>query len=314
MAGGSKKVVYAAIGANGLIACAKFGAAMITGSAAMFSEAVHSTVDTGNQLLLLLGLHKAAKPADRAHPFGYSKELYFWSFVVALLIFAVGAGVSMYEGILKILDPHVVENPMVNFVVLGIAVVVEGVAWFIALKEFNRTRGRYSIPQAVRRTKDPAVLAVLLEDSAAMLGLMIAFAGVAGSYYLNMPVLDGVASVGIGLLLAAIAVILAIETKALLIGEAANPQVVADIRRLADDHAHVAEVNEILTMHLGPEDILVNLSLDFRNDIPAGAVESTVTDLERQVKEAMPQVRRIFIEVQSAKAHAEQLIQANMTV
>ncbi|WP_259780630.1 cation diffusion facilitator family transporter [Aestuariispira ectoiniformans] len=311
MAGGSKKVVFAAIGANAVIAAAKFTAAVVTGSAAMFSEAIHSTVDTGNQLLLLLGLYKAAKPADREHPFGYSKELYFWSFVVALLIFAVGAGVSIYEGIHKIIAPHAVENPLVNFVVLGIAAVVEGGAWLLALKEFNRTRGRYTIPQAVRRTKDPAVLAVLLEDSAAILGLVIAFGGVAGSYFLNMPVLDGVASVGIGLLLAAIAVVLAVETKALLIGEAASPEVVAAIRKLADQHAHVAEVNEILTMHLGPEDILVNLSLDFRNDIPAGMVESTVTELERQVKETMPQVRRIFIEVQSAKAHAEQVAQAD---
>lgn len=303
-------VVYAAIGANGLIACAKFAAAAITGSAAMFSEAIHSTVDTGNQLLLLLGLHKAAKPADREHPFGYSKELYFWSFVVALLIFAVGAGVSLYEGVHKILDPHAVESPMVNFIVLGIAVVVEGGAWYLAFKEFNRTRGRYSIAQAVRRTKDPAVLAVLLEDSAAMLGLVIAFAGVAGSYFLNMPILDGIASVGIGLLLAAIAVILAIETKALLIGEAANPQVVAAIRRQAEDHAHVASTNEILTMHLGPDDILVNLSLDFRDGIPSGTVEATVTALEKQVKAAVPEVRRIFIEVQSAKGHAEQVAAA----
>lgn len=310
MASGSKKVVYAAVAANLCIAVAKFFAAIWTGSSAMFSEAVHSTVDTGNQVLLLYGMKRAGRPPDSSHPFGYSMELYFWSFVVAILVFAVGAGVSFYEGVHKLENPQPVQHVYVNYIVLGVAVVVEGFAWFVAFKEFNARRGRLSMLQAVRRTKDPAVLAVLLEDSAAVVGLLIALVGVMGSHLFGIAELDGLASIGIGVLLAMIAFVLAMETKALLIGEAAAPRTVEAIRALAASHDSVCSVNEVLTMHLGPEDILVNVSLDFDDSVPAGAVEKTITAMEARIKADFPEVRRVFIEIQDAQEHARLLAES----
>ena len=307
MASGSKKVILAGVTANFLIAIAKFVASGITGSAAMFSEGIHSAVDTGNQLLLLYGLGRSSRPADDKHPFGYSMELYFWSFVVAILIFAVGAGVSIYEGVHKVMDPHVITDPTTNYIVLGIAFVIEGFAWWVAFKEFNRLRGDKGMFEAIRTTKDPAVMAVLLEDTAAMLGLMIAFVGIYLGQILNMPMLDGLASIGIGVILAVVATILAVETKALLIGESADQGLIQHVRGLANDNANVDSINEVLTMHLGPEDILLNLSLDFRSGLSTDEVEHTVSELESRIKGDHPEVRRIFIEAQSFMAHNHDL-------
>ena len=199
---GSLKVIFAALIGNTLISITKFGAAFVTGSSAMFSEAIHSLVDTGNQLLMLHGLRRAKKPADEAHPFGYGMEVYFWTFVVAILVFAGGAGVSIYEGIHKVMAPEPVSNVMINYAVLGAAMVFEGVAWMMAYKEFGRSRGRMGLMEAVSRSKDPTVFTVLFEDTAAMLGLFVAFVGIAAADYLDMPLLDGVASIVIGLILA----------------------------------------------------------------------------------------------------------------
>ena len=297
--GGSLKVIFAALIGNTLISITKFGAAMMTGSSAMLSEAIHSLVDTGNQVLILHGLRRAKKPADEAHPFGYGTEVYFWTFVVAILIFAGGAGVSIYEGIHKVNAPEPVSNVMINYVVLGAAMIFEAVAWYVAWKEFDKTRGPKGVLAAVRGSKDPTVFTVLFEDTAAMLGLMVAFVGIALADYLNMPVLDGVASIAIGVILAATAALLAFETKGLLIGEAADPKVVDAVRRIARAEKSVVGVNEILTMHLGPRDILLNVSLDFADHNSAEDVETTVTNMERQVKMQFPEVTRIFIEAQS---------------
>ena len=196
----SKKVIYAALAGNGAIAVTKFFAAFWTGSSAMLSEAIHSVVDTGNQGLLLYGLKKSNQPADAHHPFGYGMELYFWTFVVAILIFAVGSGISIYEGISKLFTPHTIRNPMINYVVLAIAMVFEGAAWWVAFKAFRISKGRLGYLAAVRQSKDPTIFTVLFEDSAAMLGLVVAFIGIALSQALNMPSLDAVASIVIGVM------------------------------------------------------------------------------------------------------------------
>lgn len=291
---GSKKVIYAALAGNALIAAGKLAAAAVTGSSAMLSEGVHSVVDSGNQVLLLLGLSRAQRPADAEHPFGYGKEVYFWSFVVAIMIFAVGAGVSIYEGVRHIRHPQAMDNLRLNYIVLAFAFVLEGAAWLFALKEFQRAKGRLGYFQAVRRSKDPSTFLVLFEDSAAMLGIIVAFLGIWLGHHFGIPWFDGLASVIIGLILALTAWFLAIETKDLLIGEAATPECVAGIERLAAATAGVMQVNEVLTLHMGPESILVNLSLDFKDDLRADQVEQRVAELEQRIKTDWPLVKHVF--------------------
>lgn len=266
---GSKKVIYAALAGNGLIAITKFSAAAYTGSSAMLSEAVHSVVDTGNQGLLLFGIKKSQRPADDKHPFGYGMELYFWAFVVAILIFAVGAGISFYEGLHKFLHPEPIKSAFINYIVLSAAIVFEGFAWWMAFKEFQKRRGNRTIMQAVRQSKDPSVFTVLFEDTAAMLGLIVALVGIYLSQALNMPEIDGIVSMLIGVILAATAVFLAVETKALLIGEGASPEVTDGVRNLLNARDDILHVNELLTMHMGPADILLTISVDFKDGITA---------------------------------------------
>lgn len=299
MASGSVKVIVAALVGNGLIAITKFGAAVITGSSAMLSEGIHSLVDTGNQVLLLYGLRRGKRPPDRRFPFGHGKEIYFWSFVVAILIFAVGAGVSIWEGVGHMLHPVPIESPTVNYVVLGLAIVFESVAWYIAFKEFNRSRGPRSIVQAVRQGKDPALFVVLFEDSAAMAGLVVALVGVAVASNTGMYWMDGLASVVIGLILAATAWWLAVETKGLLIGEAADREVVDGIHGLAGEMPEIDHVNEVLTLHMGPEFILVNLSVDFRDSLSAEVLEGAIAGLDTAIKKRFPRVRRVFVEAEA---------------
>ena len=296
MASSSKKVIYAALAGNGLIAVTKFMAAAMTGSAAMLSEGIHSAVDTTNQMLLLYGLRRSKKPADNLFPFGYGKEVYFWSFVVAILIFAVGAGISVYEGVHQLKNPRPIENFMVNYFVLAFAMLFEGAAWFFAYKEFSKTMGRRGYIEAIRMAKNPSVFVVLFEDSAAMLGLLVAFCGILLGQLTGNTLYDGLASILIGLILGATAIWLAYEIKGLLVGESALPDVVEDIRRLANKYDEIAHVNEVLTLHMGPEYILVNLSVDFKNSILADRVEQTVQQLDREIKRAHPLVKRVFIE------------------
>jgi cation diffusion facilitator family transporter len=299
----STRVILAALVGNLAIAVAKFTAAGITGSSAMTSEAIHSLVDTGNQWLLLYGIRRSRRPPDASHPFGYGMEIYFWTFVVAMLVFALGAGLSIYQGYKHILHPRPLADPTINYVVLGVAALFEAAAWRIAYKEFNRRRGRVGLLAAVLRSKDPTVFTVLFEDSAALLGLGAAGAGVFLSRALDLPVLDGVASVLIGLILAGTAWLLAYESKGLLIGEAAQPETVRAIRRMLDGDERVVRLNEVLTMHLGPRDVLLNLSLDFRDDLSAGDVERFISEMEERIKENHPEVNRVFIEAQSWRAH-----------
>jgi len=301
MSASSKKVIYAAFVGNCLIAVTKFVAASISGSSAMVSEGIHSLVDTGNQMLLLYGMNRAQQPADEHHPFGYGKEIYFWSFVVAILVFALGSGVSIYEGVHRFMQPEPLGDPSINYIVLGLAILFEGVAWFMALKEFTRTKGSRSYFQAVRQGKDPTLFVVLFEDSAAMIGLLIALAGVSLGEVTGNPQFDAAASIAIGLLLGITAIWLAYETKGLLIGESARKSVVEGIRRIVSKSSYVEHVNEVLTVHMGPDYILANISIDFAGNASADDVEESIELLDRKIKQKFPKIKRVFIEVEKRK-------------
>lgn len=302
MSSGSRKVILAALLGNALIAVTKFMAAFVTGSSAMLSEGIHSMVDTGNQVLLLYGMKRATRPADEDFPFGYGKEIYFWSFVVAILIFALGGGISIYEGIQHILYPVPISNPLVNYIVLGLAMLFEGMAWFFALREFTRAKGKWNYIEAVQRAKDPSVFVVLFEDSAAMLGLLVALVGIALTQYTGFLYFDGLASILIGCILVGTAIWLAYETKGLLIGESANRHVVQGIRTILRTSPCINHVNEVLTMHMGPDFILVNLSVNFDDSINAGDIESTIADLDLEIRRQYPQIKRIFIEAEKRRS------------
>ncbi|WP_455198805.1 cation diffusion facilitator family transporter [Kaarinaea lacus] len=296
----STKVIIAALLGNTAIAITKFIAAGITGSSAMLSEGIHSLVDTGNQVLLLHGLKQSRKPADEHFPFGHGKEIYFWSFVVAILIFAVGSGVAIYEGIHHVISPAPTGDPLVNYIVLGMAMLFEGGAWIFAFREFSKVKGRFGYIEAVQRGKDPSMFVVLFEDSAAMLGLLIAFLGIWLSQITGNAIYDGVASILIGLILAGTAVWLAIETKSLLIGEGANQEVVNSIRNIALSHNDVDRVNELLTMHMGPEYILVNISIRFKRGQLTREIEAVIREIDQAIKQQHTAVRRVFVEAESS--------------
>ena len=304
MAASSKKVILAALIGNSLIAITKFIAATLTGSSAMLSEGIHSLVDTGNQVLLLHGLKRAQRPPDERFPFGHGKEIYFWSFVVAILIFAVGAGVSIYEGILHILHPTELTNPIINYIVLGLAIIFEGFAFYFALTEFRKQKGRLGYIQAVKRGKDPSIFVVLFEDSAAMLGLLVALAGVYYTDTTGQGWYDGLASVIVGLILAGTAIWLAIETKSLLIGEGADKATVRGIRALADSKPGVRHVNEILTLHMGPDFILVTISIDFEDQLATTEMERVISEIDSEIKASYPHVKRVFVEAEARRLAA----------
>jgi len=298
----SKTVIYSALAGNTAIAVAKFAAAAFTGSAAMLSEAIHSVVDTGNQIILLLGLRRAAKPADARHPFGYGLQLYFYTFVVAVLIFGVGAVVTFLQGLEKIRHPHPVEHAWVNYLVLGLGMIFEGSVWIVALKAFNRQRGGRSIMAEIVSSKDPTVFTVLFEDTAALIGLLVALLGVLLSETLEMPILDGAASLVIAALLAVTAFFLAVESQSLLTGEAASHDTRVGINRIARAEPGVLGLNQARTMHFGPNEVLVALSLDFEDSLPAGEVQRVVTRIETKLRRAYPEIGQVFIEAQSFDA------------
>lgn len=303
MSGSSRKVIYAALLGNTLIALTKFVAAVLTNSSAMLSEGIHSLVDTGNQLLLLYGLKRARKPADDMFPFGHGKEVYFWSFVVAIMVFAVGAGVSIYEGVLRLRYPEPIDHVIINYVILSLAFLFEGGAWLFALREFSQQKGRLGYLQAVQRAKDPSIFVVLFEDTAAMLGLAVALLATFLGQVTGIVYFDGAASIVIGLILATTSIWLAYETKGLLIGERASADVVEGIREIVDGVPEVKHVNEIATMHMGPDFVLANLSLDFIDNIPSQTVEQTITQVTTQIKTGFPIVKRVFIEIESWQSH-----------
>ncbi|MCK5725359.1 MAG: cation transporter [Thiotrichaceae bacterium] len=306
----SKKVIYAALVGNSLIAVTKFIAASMTGSSAMLSEGIHSLVDTGNQMLLLHGIKQSQKPADEDFPYGHGKEIYFWSFIVAIMVFALGAGISLYEGIHHIFHPNAISNPMINYIVLGLAMLFEGAALFYAVREFKAAKGPLGYIEAVQKGKDPSLFVVVFEDSAAMLGLIVAFLGVVLAQVTGNFIFDGIASVIIAFILAGTALWMAIETKSLLIGESANQPIREGINNLINDMDEIEHLNEALTMHMGPEFILVNISADFASGISFEQVEKTIATLELNIKKKFPMVKKIFIEAESI-AHYRKTLEAD---
>lgn len=296
--------VYGAIAANFIIAVIKYIVAFLTGSSAMLSEGIHSTADTGNQLLLLLGIHKSRKPADDAHPFGHGQELYFWSLIVAIILFSAGGGMSVYEGITHLQHPTEMTNPGWNYAVLIVAFFVEGIAWFIALRELLKYQETgESFWKSLRSSKDPSVFVVFGEDTAAMSGLLVAFLGVFLGHQLNSHYPDAIASIIIGIILAIVAIFLAYESKSLLVGETADPKIVEGVNKLVLSNPSVEKLRRPLTMHLGPNEILLNLDVQFNERIETSQLVKVIDELETQIQDEYPSVRQIFIEVEGLKGH-----------
>ena len=305
MAGSGRLVVVAALMGNAAVAATKFVAAAFTGSSAMLSEGVHSLVDTANQVLMLHGIRRAARPPDPKHPFGYGRELYFWAFIVALMVFALGAGISFYEGLAHLRHPRQMANPLVNYIVLGASLLFEGVTWFIALRSFRASKGRRGWVQAFRDSKDASTFTVLFEDTAAVLGLLIALAGIVATQVTGNPRYDGYASLGIGAVLAITAILLARETKGLLLGELAQRQVVEDILRIAGSDPDVRCANGVLTQQLGPESIIAALSADFHDTLTTPQIEACVLRIERAVQQTHPDITALFVKPQTAQTWAK---------
>ncbi|HEY4422906.1 MAG TPA: cation diffusion facilitator family transporter [Pyrinomonadaceae bacterium] len=290
----SKLAIYAAIAGNMAIAITKFVAAAFTGSSAMLSEAIHSVVDTGNGWLMLFGVRKSRKPPDADHPFGHGHELYFWTLIVGVLIFAVGGGMSVYEGIQHILHPRSPENLVWSYGVLGFAVVFEGTTWLFGWKAFSAERGRKGVVEAIHETKDPSTFTVLLEDTAALLGLLFAFAGIFLGSQLELPFLDGVASVLIGLLLCGVAVLMVYESKGLLIGEGLDRESLESIRTLVEADPGVEWVGHLHTMYLGPHEVLLTIELRFHGHISSLEVRQAARRLRETIQSKHPDISRIF--------------------
>lgn len=313
----SKKAIYAAILGNFAIAVTKFLGAAVSGSSAMLAEGIHSLVDTGNGGLLLLGIRRSKRPPDEQHPYGHGKSLYFYTLVVAVLIFGLGGGISLYEGILHTLDPGhagpgtatilgvTIGGLTLNTIVLGAAIVFEAFALRTAVQEFNKQRGDTPFFEAIVTSKDPTTFTVLFEDTAAISGLVVALVGVHLASALHMPVLDGVASIVIGLILCGVAAFLIWESKKLLIGEAATPEMREGIHQLAEEDPDVTAVGRLLTMHMGPHSLLLNINLQFRDGLKADGVEAAIDRLERTIRENHPSIRYIFIEAESISSKRE---------
>lgn len=291
----SKKTVYAALAGNVLVAVTKFGAAAVTGSSSMLSEGIHSLVDCGNELLLLYGYHQSTRAPDASHPLGYGRELYFWSFMVALMLFAVGAGASVYEGIMHIRTPEQLQRVEVNYIVLAISLIFEGVSWWTALRLFRARKGTRSYWQAVRESKDPPAFMVLFEDTAAIIGIVIAALGVFSADMLEMPELDGLASVLIGVVLGVAALLVARESKDLLIGEQASAAISRSIIELARTEPGVENASGAFMVHLAPDQILAALNLEFDDDLRTPEIELGVVSLERRIREKHPEVVALFV-------------------
>ncbi|MGH7830736.1 MAG: cation diffusion facilitator family transporter [Candidatus Binatia bacterium] len=302
MAAESKKAIYAAIAGNFAIAVTKFTAAAFTGSAAMMAEGIHSMVDTGNGGLLLVGLRMGRKPADTSHPFGYGKELYFWTLIVAMLIFGVGGGVSIYEGILHLLHPSPLEDPTWNYVVLGLAILFEGIVFTIAFRQFQALKGEQTTWRAIRASKDPTTFTVLFEDAAAMLGLVAATIGIFLAHRFDNSYLDGVASIVIGLILASVALFIGYESKSLLVGEGADLETLRSIKTLAEANPAVQAAGRPLTMHFGPHVVLLTMQVQFRAGLPAADLESALSRLETAIRNKHPEIKHIFIEAKSIRS------------
>lgn len=298
---GSKKVVLAALAGDFTICVIKFIASAITGSSAMLAEAVHSVVDTLSELLLLFGLKRATHSPDERHPLGYGREMYFWSFVVAILLFALGAGVAFYEGITQMRDPQPVQNSSLNYIVLLAAMIFELVTWFFAFTEFRRGKGSRGYMAALKASKDPTVFTILFEDSSAIIGLLIAFSGLFFSEYLNMPLLDGIASIGVALLLGGTAMLLARASKELLIGEPVLSEVHTHMQDLVLSDPDVCNINNLITVHMGPKHILAGFNIEFVQGLNTAEIEQCFIRLQDAIRLHRSEIVTLYIRPQAAK-------------
>jgi len=292
----SKTPIYTALAANLGIAITKLAAALFTGSSAMVSEGIHSLVDTSNEVLLLLGISRSQKPADEKRPFGYGRELYFWSFVVSLLFFAMGGGFSIYEGIEHLRNPEQVKDPIWNYVVLAIAFIFDGLSFITAMKEFNRQRGATPFWQAVRESKDPTTFVVLFEDAADVIGILIAFTGIFIGQLLHNPYLDGIASVLIGLLLTAVAIVLVRESRSLLMGETPDVAELNDVVKIVESNPAVNKVVKHLSNYLAPEEVIMAIKVNFKRDISSQDVTQAIEQLRSDIQARYPHYKQLFIE------------------
>jgi cation diffusion facilitator family transporter len=294
---GSRKVIYAAVFANLGIACAKFVVAALSGSAAMLAEGIHSTVDTGNELLLLVGEKASSRPPDQRHPFGYGKAVYFWALIVALSIFSLGGGLSIYHGLQGLRAPRPLEDPLWNYAVLAAAALFEGYSWNVSRKELNRfRRPGANLWQAMRASKDASVFTVFIEDSAALVGIVIAALGIGLGQLTGKAWCDPAASVAIGVLLVAAAITLARETGDLLVGESMRPEQTRHLRDIFTADPNIATVERLLTMQLGPDDVLLTAAVQFNRGMRIDEVEQAIEQLERKVSEHYPSIQHIYFE------------------
>ena len=307
----SRTVVLIALAGNLAIAVSKFIAASLTGSAAMASEGVHSLADTANELLLLYGMRRARVPPDTRHPFGHGREAYFWSFVVALLIFALGAGVSFYQGWSRLKEPHPLGDLRPVYVVIAVAFVVEGISWLAALRRMRRCIGALGWYGAIRRSKDPSVFTVLLEDSAALVGLLLALAGTVLADVTGNSVYDACGSLAIAALLCLTSFVLARETKALLIGEPAEQGLQDSILDIASRDPDIAHANGVITVQLGPDQVIATLSAEFQDALCAPGIEASVERLESAIKACHPQIVALFIKPQTREVWSERRAAVN---
>jgi cation diffusion facilitator family transporter len=299
MTGSSKIAIYGALAANLCIAAVKFIAASVTGSSAMISEGIHSTVDSGNSLLLLLGMKRSQRPPDRGHPFGHGKEIYFWALIVAILVFSLGGGMSVYEGITHLQHPVELRDPFWNYIVLGSSIIFEGASLVYAVKQFNKSRGSLGFWKELSMSKDPGLFAVIYEESAAIAGLLIALAGVFLGHYFQNPVYDAVASILIGLVLVTVAITMVKESKGLLVGESAKNEIVKGIYEMVNNEERVKTLYFPLTMHLAPNEILLALDVEFQKEMTVGELFTAINQLEDNIKLKFPSVKKIYIEAKN---------------
>jgi cation diffusion facilitator family transporter len=304
---GSRTAVWAALAGNVLVAVTKAGAAAFTGSSAMLSEAIHSFVDTGNEVLLLYGMRRARRAPDRDHPAGYGRELYFWSFVVALLVFALGAGVSIVQGVQRVRHPEPIENPLVSEIVLAAAFVFEGWSWIVSVRQFRKAKGDLGWYEAFLRSKDPPLFMVVFEDSAALAGIVIAAVGTVLAARFGLPLADGVASILIGLVLAGTSTLLLRESKSLLIGERADGELVRSMLAIANAACGNSRANGVLTLHLAPDQVMAAMSFEFDDALTAPQIEQMIADIERRIHDAHPEVTSLFVKPQSPQQYREQV-------
>jgi cation diffusion facilitator family transporter len=291
-------VVYGAIASNLAIAVMKYAVAFLTGSAAMLSEALHSTADTGNELLLLLGIHQSKKPADRMHPVGYGREIYFWSLIVAIILFGIGAGMSIYEGITSLIHPQEIKSTLWNYLVLAGAAIAEGASLYLAVKKLlEQKEPDENIWQSLGRSKDPSIFVVFGENTAALAGLLVAFLGIFLGELLRSPLPDSIASLIIGIILGIVAIYLAYQSKSLLIGETADLELVNQVERLVRKHPEVEDLHRPLTVQLSPRAVFLALEVQFKPDLRASELTGVIDRLEKDIHKNHKTIKQIYIEI-----------------